>query len=117
MERCYEKSGNWSAVLRSLEEQRDLVTSLEFQHHLDSKIQWVLVEHLADSDLALETYQRIRTDCNSVVMSRLPSTAQRRSFFVYIVEAIEDNCVVVVVVCEYLAETEPGTFSPLPTRV
>ena len=33
MERCYEKSGNWSAVLRSLEEQRDLVTSLEFQHH------------------------------------------------------------------------------------
>ena len=59
MERCYEKSGNWSAVLRALEEQRDLVASMEFQHHLDSKIQWVLVEHLADSDLALETYQRM----------------------------------------------------------
>ena len=59
MERCYEKSGDWSAVLRALEEQRDVVASLEFQHHLDSKIQWVLVEHLADSDIALETYQRM----------------------------------------------------------
>ena len=62
MECCYEKSGNWSAVLRSLEEQRDLVTSLEFQHHLDSKIQWVLVEHLADSDLALETSAMLDND-------------------------------------------------------
>ena len=59
MERCYEKSGNWSSVLSSLEKQRELVTSMEFQHYLDSKIQWVLVEHLADSDLALETYQRM----------------------------------------------------------
>ncbi len=59
MERCYEKSGDWSSVLAALEKQRDMVSSMEFQHYLDSKIQWVLVDHLAESDLALETYQRM----------------------------------------------------------
>ncbi len=59
MERCYEKSGNWSSVLSTLEAQRTLVVSMEFQHFLNSKIQWVLVEHLAESDIALETYERM----------------------------------------------------------
>ena len=62
MERCYEKSGEWTAVLSTLQKERSLVKSKEFQQFIDGKIEWVLVEHLADSEIALETYEALLVD-------------------------------------------------------
>ena len=59
IERCYEKIGAWAEVLSTIETNLKHIQSMSFQEHLTAKRRWILLEHLSDTDLALETYQKM----------------------------------------------------------